>query len=223
MGHSKTLKTCPCFPICLPWLRMFNKVLYRHRCRWRWLTGKRLLPPRLMAWIWFLWPTWQKERVNSPRFYSQTTTCVLWHVNTYTYFTHIKIPTGTLPQKAAVLRAIGLGNQSEEHWPMRTGLSCFFPTNFSLCRMSDWVLSKSPRAALRRCSTNLRYIHITSREHSLTLLWKGCWQAALPLKMAQKNPWLLVVSARKGFSQILELPGRVPGRRLLKPGQPLMM
>lgn len=85
---QRPLKTCSCFPICLPWLRMFNKGLHRHR--WRWLTGKRPLPPRLMAWIWFLGPTWRKERVNSPRFCSQTTTCVLWHVYTYTYFTHIK-------------------------------------------------------------------------------------------------------------------------------------
>lgn len=92
-----------------------------------------------------------------PQFYFQTTTCVLWCVYTHTYFTHIKIPTGTLPQKAAVLRAIGLDNQSKEHWPMRARLSCFFPTNFSLCLMSDWVPSKSPRTTLR-CSTNLRHI-----------------------------------------------------------------
>lgn len=102
----------------------------------------------------------RKESISRPppRFCSQTTTCVLWYVYTHTYFTHIKIPTGTLSQKAAVLRAIGLGNQSEERWPMRARLSYFFPTNLGLCHMSDWVPSKSPRTTLRRCSTNLRHI-----------------------------------------------------------------
>lgn len=164
---QRPLKTCSCFPIYLPWLRMFNKGLHIHR--WRWLTGKRPLPPRLMTWIWFLGPTWRKERINSLQFCSQTTTCMLWYVYTHTYFTHIKIRTGTLSQKAAVLRAIMvwiIRVKSTGLWGQGSPVS-FLPTSACVTCKTGYR-AKAQERLLEDAPQTWGTSHVTSRELSLT-------------------------------------------------------